>query len=364
MAKGKAAVMERPGQIVVREFDLPEVGPSFGLLKIDAAGVCVSDSKRYDDLYKAAVFPLIMGHENVGTIDQIGNELAAATGLRVGDRVALEAGIPCGQCRYCKEGETRFCQNRRGYGVSIPASRPPHFWGGYAQFMYLIPGIIAKKMSRDVPPEAGVLFSPLSNGIYWVRTLGGCRIGDSVVIQGPGPQGLCAAIAAREAGASTIVVTGLAIDAERLALAREFGATHCLNVEKVNLVSAIKEITSGDMADLVVDVSGSPAALQGSLEIVRKCGTIVSGGLTGTETRTPLLVDKITLGEVRIQGAFSSDSRSKDIAIKLLESRKYPLEKMVTHRYPVERTEEALITVGGHNREVYPIKAVISPWGA
>ncbi len=362
MMKGKAAVMERPGQITVREFELPEAGPWSGLLRVDAAGVCVSDSKRYDNLYKAAVFPLVMGHENVGTVYQIGDELAAATGLKAGDRIALEAGIPCGQCRYCAEGEARFCQKRRGYGISISANQPPHFWGGYAQFLYLTKGIIAKKIAPEVPPEAGTLFSPLSNGIYWVRTLGGCQIGDNVVIQGPGPQGLCAAIAAREAGALKIIVTGLGIDAERLELAREFGATHCVNVEKENLAAAVKEITGGDMADLVVDVSGSPTALQSSVEIVRKCGTILSGGVTGTETRTPLLMDKITLGEVRIQGGFSSDSRSKDVAIRILESRKYPLEKMVTHRYPVERTEEALVTVGGHNKDVYPIKAVISPW--
>ncbi len=362
--KGKAAVMDRPGQIVVREFDVPDVGPAEGLLKVEAAGVCVSDSKRYDNLYKAAVFPLIMGHENVGMVQKIGEELAKSTGLKVGDRIALEAGIPCGVCRYCQEGEARFCQKRRGYGVSIPASQPPHFWGGYSQYMFLTMGIIAKKMSLEVSPEAGVLFSPLSNGIYWVRTLGGCQIGDNVVIQGPGPQGLCAAIAAKESGAGSIIITGLSMDAERLDLAKQFGATHCINVEKTDLVAAVKEITGGDMADLVVDVTGSPAAVQKSLEVVRKGGTILSGGVTGTETRTPLLVDKITLGQVKFQGGFSSDSKSKDAAIKLLGTKRYPIELMVTHRYPIERTEEALVTVGGHNKKAYPIKAVVMPWGA
>ncbi len=362
MTKGKAAVMERPREIAVKEFDLPDVGPSEGLLKVEAAGLCVSDSKRYDDLYKVPVLPLIMGHENVGMVYRIGGELATATGLKVGDRVALEAAIPCGLCRYCTQGESRFCQKRRSYGVNMPANQPPYLWGGYAQFMYLTKGIITKKISLEVSPEACVLFSPLSNGIYWVRTLGDCRIGDNVVIQGPGPQGLCAAIAAREAGAATIIVTGLDRDGERLELAKQFGATHCIDVSQVDLISAVKDITGGNMADLVVDVSGSSAALQNSLELVRKGGTILSGGLTGTDTRTPLLVDKITLGQIRLQGCFSSDSRCKDTAIKLLESKKYPVERMVTHRYPLERIEEALDAVGGHDKQVYPIKAVISPW--
>jgi alcohol dehydrogenase len=221
---------------------------------------------------------------------------------------------------------------------------------------------VVHKVSTEVPAEAAVLTTAvIANGIQWVRRLAGASIGDTVVIQGPGQQGLAATIAARESGASPIVVTGLSIDGQRLALAQEFGADHVIDVEREDVVGRIEEITRGRMADIVVDVTGSPKAVAKSLDLVRPMGTILCAGLTGTDTLTSLAIDILVHKQLRLQGARSKSSEAVVSALKLVESRKYPLEKMVSHRFPLERAEEAVKTAGGDIPGVYATKVVITP---
>ena len=155
--------------------------------------------------------------------------------------------------------------------------------------MYLAPetaGIY--KVLEDIPAEAAVLINAvISNGIRWVRVMGGVTIGDKVVIQGVGQQGLAAIIAAREAGAAKVIVTGLSKDQERFKLAREFGVDHIVNVEEEGVVKRVAELTAGKLADVVIDVTGNPEALKITPDLVRSQGTIVSSGVTGTDTITP-----------------------------------------------------------------------------
>ena len=115
------------------------------------------------------------------------------------------------------------------------------------------------------------------------------------------------------------------------------------------------------MADAVIEVTGDPSAIALDPDLVKKKGLIVSAGITGTEKLTPLPMDKIVLKEIRFQGAMSSDYRAYAQAIKLVESQKYPLEKMVTHRYGLDEAEKAVKAVAGEIPGEYPIKAVIIP---
>jgi alcohol dehydrogenase len=191
--------------------------------------------------------------------------------------------------------------------------------------------------------------------------IAGVSHGDTVVIEGPGQQGLAGVIVAKEAGAEKIIVTGMTKDRARFKLAKTFGAGEIIDVGKVDPLERVKEITQGRMADLVMDVTGNPKGCVMAIDLVKKKGTVILPGLYGMDKEIPLVIDKIVFKEVRVQGVFSHDFRSVLPAIQLAESGRYPLEKMVTHRFPLEEAEKAVRLAGGEIEGEDPIKVVIIP---
>lgn len=358
-------VLETPGRMVLKEFPLPKIGPDEGLLKVDMVGVCSSDVGMYRGKASRAPrpYPIILGHEIFGTIVEIGKKASKRHGVIVGDRAIVEYAFGCGSCPYCMKGEYIHCVSSLTYGSMISCREPPHLWGAYSEYLYLPFRAMVHKVKKDLLPEIGVLVcAVLGNGIRWLRTIGGVSIGDTVVIQGPGQQGLAGVIVAKEAGAGKIIVTGMTKDRVRFDLAKTFGADETIDVEKVNPIEAVREITKGEMADLVMDVTGNPRGAITALDLVKKKGTVVLPGLYGMDKEIPLILDKIVFKEVRLQGVFSHDFRSVLPAIQLAESGKYPLEKMVTHRFSLEEAEKAVRVAGGEMEGEDPIKVVIVPW--
>lgn len=361
MRKTLSAVLEEPRKIKIREFPIPSVGPDEGLMKIERAGVCGTDPKIYKGDLKISQLPLILGHEILGEIEEIGEAAAEKYGVQKGDRVVMEATARCGYCVNCLTGKYKFCKNAKVYGIKASCAEHPYLWGAYGQRMYIAPGSIVHRIPKDIPPERGVLINAvIANGIDWVRNIGRVRIGDTVVIQGAGQQGLSAVVAAKESGASCIVVTGRSRSAERLKLAKDFGADVCLNVEKEDVVGTVTDLTGGLMADVVVDVTGNGEAVNTSLDLVRVQGTVLNCGVTGTDKMTPLPLDKILYKEVRFQGVYAKQADAIISAIKLAASGKYQFEKMVTHVLPLEEADKALRAVGGETED-YPVKVVLKP---
>lgn len=357
-----SAVVEGVEKISLQEFDIPEIGPDEGLLKVEMVGVCGTDVKIFQGKIKNYQFPVILGHEILGKIDKLGEKASKQYGLKEGDRVIVESSIRCNQCYYCLTGYPNLCDQRRSYGTTVSSKIPPHLWGAYGQYMYLAPNSQIHKISEDVPAEAGVLVcAVLANNIRWISISGGITIGDTVVVQGVGQQGLAAIIAAREFGASTIIAIGMTIDENRFKLAKEFGADYTLDLQKEDVVERVKQITGGKMADVVVEVSGNYMALLTSIELVKKMGTIVYGSQVGTDLRTPLPMDKIIFKEIKLKGGFTHNMQYVLPAIKLVESRKYAIEKMVTHRFPLKDAELAIRTVAGEIKGDYPTKVVMIP---
>ncbi|HLC26449.1 MAG TPA: alcohol dehydrogenase catalytic domain-containing protein [bacterium] len=362
MNKVRAAVVEAPGVMKIREFERPRIGPQDALLKVEMAGVCGTDPKIYHGEITQYSLPMILGHEILGFIEEIGEEAAKAYRVRAGDRVVMEANIQCGRCEYCVRGEYKYCTNSRGYGTKISSTVPPHLWGAYAEYLYVAPGSLLHKISPAVPAAAAVLTNAaVANGIQWLRFIGGVKIGDRVVIQGVGPQGMAAVLAARESGASLILMIGRSSDWDRFKLAREFGAHETINVDEEDPVERVRDLTGGEMADIVLDVTGSTAALAKAPDLIRKQGTLVVAGLTGAKSVTPMLMDKIVWNELSVKGVFSKSSQATVAAVRLVESGRYPLEKMVSHIYPLERAEEAVRAAGGDLPGVEPIKVAVVP---
>src|ERR1700733_9393088 len=246
MTKTQAALLVAPRKIELREFALPEIDENSGLAKIEITGVCGADWPIYTgDLAKFAPPPLIPGHE---IVERIGKRAAARWGVNEGDRIVMEEYAPCGHCAYCLSGRYYICSGmkmEKMYGF-LSLDTAPGLWGGYAEYVYLDSQAIIHKLAEDVPTNIAPFFVPLANGIRWTHLEGGVGIGSTVVIQGPGGQGLACTIAAKEAGAAQIIVTGRARDAARLALAREFGAHHTVDVDAVgDVVAHARELTGG-----------------------------------------------------------------------------------------------------------------------
>jgi alcohol dehydrogenase len=357
-------VLEAPGKMSMWEFDLPRIGPEDGLLKVEMAGVCGSDPGMYRGKATRGPrpYPIIMGHEIVGRIEEMGDVAAMKHGVTVGDRVIIEYAFGCGRCYPCATGSYNQCESFLTYGSMISCKEPPHLWGAYGEYLYIDPRAMVHKISDTLPPEAAILIcAVLGNAIRWLRMIGGVSIGSTVAIEGPGQQGLAGVIVARESGAQNIIVTGLAKDRRRFDLARQFGATHCIDVERDDPVEAVREATAGKMAHVVMDVTGRPEGAVKALDLVGRGGTVMLPGLYGGDREIPLVMDKVVFKEVRVQGVYSHTIQSVIPAIALAESRKYPIEEMVTHRFPLEDAERAVRLVGGDIEGEEAIKVVIVP---
>jgi threonine dehydrogenase-like Zn-dependent dehydrogenase len=352
--KTKAALLVAPRKIELREFAIPDIGEDEGLLRVEATGVCGVDWPAYTgrrlDRFKP---PIILGHEIVGRIVKLGRRAAQRWNLQEGDRVAMEEYAPCGRCEYCKSGHYYLCGGmhmEKMYGfTSLDVA--PGLWGGFSEYVYLDPNALLHKISDAVPTAIAPLYIALSNGIRWVQSEAGIGIGDTVVILGPGQLGLACTIAAKEAGAGRIIVTGRAGDTAKLAVARELGAHHTIDIDNENAVEKVRELTGGKLADAVVNVASfAPGAAQQAIELVKMRGTVIIAGGAGAAAegfQPDLMVRK----EVIMRGVRGRMGKDIEKSIRLLESGKYPLARLATHKFSIEETERALLTIGGQGEK-------------
>lgn len=357
MSTERSAVLVGPRRITMQEFPVPEAGEDDGVLEVEVAGVCGSDVFHYN----GSNAPIIMGHEIVGRVSDIGPTAQQAWGIRAGDRVVVETTFGCGRCERCRMGKYRVCNVSRGYGGAIKSDEAPHLWGGYGQYMYLPPTARVHRISEELPGDVAVLVcAVLGNGVRWLRTIGGVTIGDTAVVVGPGPQGLAATVAASASGAKDIVVVGLSRDEARLSMARRLGATRVIAADREEPRAVVAELTDGAMANVVIDVTNTADSPPLALDLVGTAGTLVLGGGAGQQP-SPLMTDRITGEEITIRGVNTHDSPAVKQALSIAESGRYPLDEVVSHRFAVEEAERAIQTVAGEIPAEGFIKAVLYP---
>ena len=330
--------------LVPMDIPLPEIDDDSGILRIEACGICGSDYEPFEGVLRTPM-PAIPGHEPLGVVAKIGDRAAKRWGVEVGDRIAVETMLSCRHCSPCLGGSYHLCHSRRIYSY-MPLSEAPGLWGAYAQYLYLDPNAVVHKVDPGLDASIAALFNPLGAGFRWGVEIPGTKPGDSVVIQGPGQRGLASVLACREAGASNIIVTGIEADARKLALARDFGAHATIDVQNENLRARVQELTDGRGADIVLDVSSyATEPVAQSLDLVRSGGTIVLAGVKGFKEVPGFISDKIVLKEITIKGAIGVTSTGYANAIRLIESRKYPIERMHTHDFDLRDAELAIKTL-------------------
>ena len=247
----------------------------------------------------------------------------------------------------CRTGHFRYCwQTQRGglrYG-STPMSVSPGLWGGYSQYLYLHPGAVIHRLPDSGPAHLMAPFLPLSNGVSLAIDYGGVRLGSSVLIQGPGEHGLCAAMAAHAAGAACIIVAGLSIDDGRLDIARRLGAHHTVDVEREDLVARVKDITGGEGVDVVINITGAGTnTVQQGLACAGTLATIVLSD-AGEER-----LDLAWFGrrDLVIKSSNGHSYESVEQAIQMIVSGEFPIAELSTTPYPLNQASEAIDAVAG-----------------
>ena len=276
---------------VMREVPWPKVPPKGALIQIGACGVCGTDQHILKGHWpKPLPWPFTLGHELAGVIVEIGSELKTdhmGKTIGVGSKLMLPPLMPCGFCDWCKRypEQSNKCPQPVYYGRYLGFDRPPHLWGGWAEYVYVdlgeLPGTKIYKLPDDMSLLLGSLSEPLTSCIRAFNRAtkaGGFTWGDTVVIQGTGPIGILAIAAAQEMGAGRVIAVG-APENPRLALAREFGAEATVDIERHTTpearIKAVRDIVGGWGADVVMDCSGHPTAGPEGIEFLRDGGTYV-----------------------------------------------------------------------------------------
>jgi L-iditol 2-dehydrogenase len=330
----RAAVLYAPGDLRVEERAMPEPGPREVLVEIAAVGVCGSDVHYYEHGRIGSFVveePMVLGHESAGRVAALGADVSRHA---VGDRVALEPGVPCGRCRECRAGRYNLCRDVRFFAT-------PPIDGAFANYV-TIHEDFAFALPDSVSDEAGALMEPLSVGI-WACRKAAVGPGDRVLVTGAGPIGLLAQQCALAFGATEVTITD--VSEARLELARRTGATRALRAgEEVGEVDAL------------IECSGHPAALAAGIVALRPAGTAVIVGM-GPEEDATVPLSLIQSREIWLTGTFRY-ANTYPTAIALAADGRVDLEAIVTGRYELDEAEAAL---RAGREDPANVKAIVVP---
>lgn len=346
MRKQKAAYMHGTDKMIIKEIDVPEIKKDQVLVQLEYVGICSSDVHYYHSgrcgSYEVDLNEdFMLGHECAGTVVEIGEDV---TSLQVGDRVALEPGITCGTCEFCKAGKYNLCPD-----VVFLATPPVQ--GCYEEYI-AFPENMCFKLPDNVSTKEGALIEPLSVGFH-AANQGNVQVGDTVVILGGGCIGLVTLLSCKAHGAGKIILADI-VDA-RLEKAKELGATHVINSKEVDVKEEIARLTEGRGVDIVFETAGSPVTIAQTPFLVCKGGTIVLVGISAQEEinyNFAQIMDK----EATIKSVF----RYRNIypkAIAAVASGAIDVNNIVTHEFDLEHIQEAFEEAVNNKTDL--VKAVI-----
>lgn len=374
-----AAALTKPGRYELREYPLPEPAPGCVLVKMELSGICGTDKhtfQGYTTQYggRELQFPIIQGHENVGTIAAIGGDGTytdfEGIPLRAGDRVVVGANISCGQCYYCRHDFPYYCcENTTDYGNNLSARNPPHLFGGWSQYMYILPGSFLVKVPDDLPSEVAVLAEifAVSVGLDRAKQMSAFpsesfRFDDTVAVLGTGPLGMCFLMKARMLGAGTIIAVDLSD--YRLDFAKRLGADHSINAGKTSKKERLQQMgewTEGRGADVVIECAGVPSAVPEALEMLRVGGLLIEAGNFSDLGEISLSPHRhLCAKNARILSVGGEEPAAYGPSMRQMARymKHYPLREFVTDRFSLRDVDAAM----HKSLEVESLKVVLEPW--
>lgn len=364
--RGKVAMMKSArGRFHIEAHKIPVIEDGACLIKIELSGICATDVHHWKKEHKN---PVVYGHEFCGKIVKMGNGYSKdylGRKLEIGDRIAVKPAMHCGTCYWCTSGNVPTkCENSIAYG-GMPY-KEPWFTGGLAEYAYLhFPNEVVFKTECSV--EAASLVEPLSVAVNEIMTAKQ-EIGDTVVVQGTGPIGLLTIACARFYGAGKIIAIGG--PKYRLSIARELGADVTIDIndikEPAERIKHVLDETIGSRgADVVYECVGLPQAVSEGLEYVRYGGTYCETGNCSEGEDTLInpfrhLCSKV----IRLVGSWASSTEHFVHAMSIIESGRFPMDLLVTHKVPFKRLDEAFECIATDylldGKEA--VKIALDPW--
>uniref|UniRef100_T1IX42 Sorbitol dehydrogenase n=1 Tax=Strigamia maritima TaxID=126957 RepID=T1IX42_STRMM len=323
-------VLHKTKDLRLEQRPIPEIGDNDCLVAINSVGICGSDVHYWIDGRIADFIvtePLVLGHEASGTIAKVGRKVK---NFKKGDRVALEVGIPCRACHFCKNGRYNLCPKIKF------AATPPH--NGTLTRFYAQPEDFCFKLPENVSFEEGALVEPLSVAVS-ACSKGKVSVGEKVLILGSGPIGLLCMMVAKSAGIFKCCITD--VDLGRLEFAEELGADHKLLINdgmtEKDIVNKIEEIMNGK-PDVTIECSGAESAIRTGILATKEGGRLVLVGMGPSEVKVPLLIAAVK--EVDIIGNFRY-CNCYPTALALIATGKVEVMKLITHCFNMENSLEA-----------------------
>ncbi|RKD89180.1 NAD(P)-dependent alcohol dehydrogenase [Halopiger aswanensis] len=323
----KAATLVDAGTMEVRTREQPEPGPSEVLVEVRNVGICGSDVHWYDHGRmgdRTVDEPLVLGHESAGRVVETGRDVVD---VAVGDAVAIEPGIPCEQCDYCRSGRYNLCPD-----VAFMAT--PGTDGAFREYVAW-PADYVHTLPPSVSTREGALCEPVSVGIQAVRRAD-VEVGDTVLVTGAGPIGLLAMDVARAAGAANIAVVD--IIPAKLERAADRGADLAIDNREADVAAAVRD-EFGAGVDVAIEATGSPPAIESALEAPRPDGTAVLVGLAPNET-VPVDTFELVRRQVDVRGSYRF-ANTYSTAISLLEAGRIDAAGTIDVELPIDRIGDA-----------------------
>ncbi|MFQ3548506.1 MAG: zinc-binding dehydrogenase [Armatimonadota bacterium] len=351
----KAAVLKEFNQpLEIVDFPTPNVSDGEVLIKMTAAGICGSDVHMWMGEDPRTPKPMILGHEGVGVIEKIGGSAPRldiyGRELKVGEPVIWDRAVVCGSCYNCAVKQLpNLCKTRWVYGIHKGCDNPPHLNGGYADHILLTSNTKIISLSDWGDFDPAVLVSAGCSGATSANAieLADIKMGDSVLVQGGGPLGLYLVAYAKARGASQVfVVEGVPV---RMELAKRIGADQVFDFTKTTFEER-KEIilskTHGMGVDVGFEAVGSPKPIPEGIDLVRRGGSYVAVG-----TAVPMgnieidVYHQLVLKQLKLMGAWTNDTRHILNALQIVKQHYQIFKEMITHRFPLDKANEALMTM-------------------
>lgn len=339
----KSSVFLGNGKFEVRDVVLPEPGPGEVTVRVAACGVCGTDVHIYHgDKGSADVTPpVILGHEIAGVVEKLG---PGVTGLAVGEHVAVDPNIYCGRCRGCRSGKKHMCENLFAIGVNRD--------GGFAEAC-VVPQTQCIPLSPEVPLRYGAMAEPLACCLHGID-LAGIRPGQDVCVIGGGAIGLMLLQLAKLSGAAKVALSEP--DGVKRETALRLGADGAIDPIHEDLNGRLEAIFGAPGADVVIECAGVLSATEQAFSAARRGATVVLFSVPRPEAKYPLSLEDVYKKELTIRGSFiNPDTQAR--AVALINAGRIDLDPIITHSFPVEKLEEAILT------QMSPgsIKVIIEP---